>query len=82
MKMEQLNMKRGQINQIINDYKNKTKQLYTRLKQLNDKYLRDNNNNIIDQNQINDNNPQIINSLVVIHSFKFHSLWIKYDLYI
>ena len=68
LKMEQLNMKRGQINQIISDYNNKTKSLYQRLKGLYDRYLRENNDGI-NQNQINEDNPQIINSSVIINLY-------------
>ena len=57
--MEQLNIKKGQINQIQNDYNIKKNQLYSKLKNLNDKYL-----NGININDINENNPQIVNSLV------------------
>ena len=65
IKMEQLNIKRGQINQIISDHKDKTQKLYQRLKNLHDEYLSDNNHNGIDQNEIKQDNPQIINSFFV-----------------
>ena len=65
IKMEQLNIKRGQINQIISDHKDKTQKLYQRLKDLHGEYLSDNNHNGINQNEIKQDNPQIINSFFV-----------------
>ena len=68
-KMDQLNMKRGELNQIMNDCKNKEKELLLRMKGLRDKYKLQNQigNDDMEDVDILKDNPQIVNSLDIFN---------------